>query len=186
MQPRLTDFHRLAVPAALIAAGLAFGAGGTRADDDDKRRPRIDVSIHKGTLEIVGTSSDDALALRLKEGKPEKLEIDAGDDGKADCGIPATAPTSSRARPARTSWTSTAPARARRSTRRRTASASASSATSATSRWTSTASSGSTPPRWAAPTRTTPATSPAPTSPSSTPTSPARSAPPPPTARPTL
>jgi hypothetical protein len=71
--------HRFTVPAALAAVGLALSAIPAAADGDKPRRA-FDVEIRQGTLEIVGSSSDDELALRLKAGKPEKLEIDAGDD----------------------------------------------------------------------------------------------------------
>jgi Ca2+-binding RTX toxin-like protein len=81
MNPHLTPFHRLAAPAALIAAGLALHAGPASAAAP---RDGIDVSIRNGTLEIVGSSEADELVLRLRDGKPGTLEIDAGDDGKAD------------------------------------------------------------------------------------------------------
>jgi Ca2+-binding RTX toxin-like protein len=81
MQPRLTPIQRLALPAALLAAGLALSADPAAAAKPGKD---IDVSIRNGTLEIVGSSDADKLALRIRAGKPGKLEIDAGDDGKAD------------------------------------------------------------------------------------------------------
>jgi hypothetical protein len=47
MNPHLTPFHRLAVPAALIAAGLALHAGPASAAAP---RDGIDVSIRNATL----------------------------------------------------------------------------------------------------------------------------------------
>ena len=80
MRPHLTPLHFLTLPAALLAAALALSA-----DRAEAAKPGgVAVSIHHKTLEIVGTADAEAIALRLRADKPRKLEIDVGDDGRAD------------------------------------------------------------------------------------------------------
>lgn len=67
---------RTALAAGLLAAGLAATADAAQAAPAPK--------VSNGTLVVRGTAAKDKLALRLQAGKPNKLEIDFGDDGSAD------------------------------------------------------------------------------------------------------
>ena len=246
---------------AVAVAGVIAGAGGIaavpadaaashKAESSSYRHAHFErPELRHGTLIVKGTRASDRIALRLKAGRPDILQVDVGDDGSADfavkrrfvarivvdaragndlvridesngvftdthpddarwrkrkrqprrrhrsgdaarrptattrstatgamtsrswapattrsCGIRATAATSSRARPAPTRWSSTAPPRRSTSICRPTETGCGSSATPATSRWTPTASRRSTSTRSAAPTRSPSTTSPAPTS----------------------
>jgi Ca2+-binding RTX toxin-like protein len=62
--------------AAGLAAGPANAAHGAKAKAKYTHKTR--------TLTITGTQKNDKLALRLKKGKPNKLQIDFGDNGSAD------------------------------------------------------------------------------------------------------
>jgi Ca2+-binding RTX toxin-like protein len=66
---------RTALAAGLLAAGLAATADAAQAAPAPK--------VSNGTLVVRGTAAKDKLALRLQAGKPNKLEIDFGDDGSA-------------------------------------------------------------------------------------------------------
>jgi Ca2+-binding RTX toxin-like protein len=67
---------RTVVTAGLLAAGLAATADAAQA------APAPNVA--KGMLVVRGTVGNDTLALRLQAGKPNKLEIDFGDNGSAE------------------------------------------------------------------------------------------------------
>jgi Ca2+-binding RTX toxin-like protein len=84
-EPRTTrlGISALAVAAALVAAaGIVAGAGkaAPRAKAADVKRPRL---TH-GVLTIRGTDASDRIALRLRAGDPDTLQVDIGDDGSAD------------------------------------------------------------------------------------------------------
>jgi Ca2+-binding RTX toxin-like protein len=70
------------VAAAIAVAGSASAAlGGThryRDHGDDHSAREVEGKIHHGTLTVTGTSGDDRLALRLRAGDPNTLEVDAG------------------------------------------------------------------------------------------------------------
>jgi Ca2+-binding RTX toxin-like protein len=62
--------------AGLLTAGLAMSAQGAQAT--------VSVRITHRTLTINGTPSNDKLALRLRGGRPQTLQVDLGDNGSAD------------------------------------------------------------------------------------------------------
>jgi Ca2+-binding RTX toxin-like protein len=65
----------------VLAAGLlAGGLGLTAAQADASSSAKIKYR----TLVVKGSGASDKLALRLRAGAPDKLEIDVGDDGTAD------------------------------------------------------------------------------------------------------
>ena len=67
---------------AVVATTAGFAAGQGRAAPplDTPARAML---LH-GTLVVRGTHANDAIALRLKAGDPETLQVDFGDDGSAD------------------------------------------------------------------------------------------------------
>jgi Ca2+-binding RTX toxin-like protein len=64
-----------------LAAGLIAGALGLTAAQADASSA---IGLRGKTLVIKGTAAGDRLALRLRAGAPDKLEVDVGDDGSAD------------------------------------------------------------------------------------------------------
>jgi RTX calcium-binding nonapeptide repeat (4 copies) len=84
----------IAVAAALVVVGAASAHGKTRwAAKDAKpsyshKAHRIDrPKLRHRRLFIVGTEGSDKIALRLAPGRPDVLQVDAGDDGSADFSI---------------------------------------------------------------------------------------------------
>jgi Ca2+-binding RTX toxin-like protein len=67
---------RIPVAAGLLAIGLTASADAAPAAQP--------VTLSRRTLTVKGSAADDSLALRLQAGKPNKLEIDLGDDGSAE------------------------------------------------------------------------------------------------------
>ena len=86
---------------AVAMAGVIAGAGGIAAGPADAapahKSGRISyrhryvefehAELKHGTLFIEGTRASDRIALRLKAGRPDILQIDAGDDGSADFSV---------------------------------------------------------------------------------------------------
>ena len=74
------------VPAvALAAAALAVGGlVPTAAHAQPASATRLHVKVHAATLLVRGSAQEDDLVLRLRAGRPDVLEIDAGADGTAD------------------------------------------------------------------------------------------------------
>jgi Ca2+-binding RTX toxin-like protein len=64
-----------------LAAGLVAGALGVTAAQADASSA---IGLRGKTLVIKCTAAGDRLALRLRAGAPDKLEVDVGDDGSAD------------------------------------------------------------------------------------------------------
>jgi hypothetical protein len=60
----------LVVPA--LASAKNYNAHGVRAQ------------VRRGTLEVKGNGRDNTVALRLKAGDPNRVQVDVGDDGSAD------------------------------------------------------------------------------------------------------
>ena len=90
---------RLAVM-AVATAGVIAGAGGIATGPADAASRKAAEHSHRdrgshfprpklrhGKLTIKGTRADDAIALRLKAGRPDILQIDVGDDGSADFSV---------------------------------------------------------------------------------------------------
>ena len=75
------------IAAAGIMAGQAAGAPTSKAHKavnpniaTDSRRPRLT----DGVLTVAGTDANDRIALRLKSGNPDIVQVDVGDDGSTD------------------------------------------------------------------------------------------------------
>ena len=64
-----------------LAAGLLAGALGLTAAQADASSA---IGLRGKTLVVKGTAASDRLALRLRAGAPDKLEVDVGDNGSAD------------------------------------------------------------------------------------------------------
>ena len=75
--------------AAVVAIGAAIAAGRANAAAHKPPHPAKETKLKKpkldhGVLTVKGSDADDRIALRLQAGRPDILEIDAGDDGSAD------------------------------------------------------------------------------------------------------
>jgi RTX calcium-binding nonapeptide repeat (4 copies) len=70
-----------ATVAALALAALVVPASASAKSD---KVDGVRAQVKRGTLEVKGGDRDDALALRLKAGDPNTVQVDAGDDGSAD------------------------------------------------------------------------------------------------------
>src|SRR4029453_16206992 len=92
---RLKDWsplNRLQLAAAglgIIAAGATAGIAAT--DGSAATYPsypslgaKLRARLNYGTLEVRGTKASEKIALRLKAGQPNVIEVDAGDNGSAD------------------------------------------------------------------------------------------------------
>ncbi len=77
--------HAISVPrrlaGATVAAGLLAGSLGLTAAQADASSA---IGLRGKTLVVKGTAASDRLALRLRAGAPDKLEVDVGDNGSAD------------------------------------------------------------------------------------------------------
>src|SRR5437763_3391214 len=67
---------RTALVAGFVTGGLAVGAQAANA--------AAYVQVKHRTLTIAGTARSDKLALRLRAGHPQTLQVDVGDDGTPD------------------------------------------------------------------------------------------------------
>ena len=79
----ISDSRRLA--GGVLAAGVIAGALGLTAAQADASSA---IGLNGKTLIVKGTRASDKLALRLRAGAPDKLEVDVGDNGSADFTIP--------------------------------------------------------------------------------------------------
>ena len=71
------------VVTAVAALGLGFATQAAAAPAA-KHKQKVEAKVRHDTLEIEGTFRSDTIALRLKAGNPDKLELDVGDDGSAE------------------------------------------------------------------------------------------------------
>jgi hypothetical protein len=62
----------------------AFVSGPAAADSHHHRDQFTYAKLKHGTLKIEGTRASDRIALRLKAGRPDILQVDVGDDGYPD------------------------------------------------------------------------------------------------------
>ncbi|MGZ8632598.1 MAG: calcium-binding protein [Solirubrobacteraceae bacterium] len=69
------------IAGATLAAGLLAGALGLTTAQADASSA---IGLRGKTLIVKGTAGSDRLALRLRAGAPDKLEVDIGDNGSAD------------------------------------------------------------------------------------------------------
>jgi Ca2+-binding RTX toxin-like protein len=78
--PRLV---KTALAAGLLTGGLAFGAQAADAHQTVAHQT-VKVKVEHQTLVVRGTKADDRIALRLRAGDPQTLQVDVGDNGSAD------------------------------------------------------------------------------------------------------
>jgi len=77
-------FGRLLAVTALVLAGAVLAPTAEAANHSAlKVKPKRPTLKH-GSLNITGTRASDRIALRLKAGDPRTLQVDFGDNGKAD------------------------------------------------------------------------------------------------------
>jgi Ca2+-binding RTX toxin-like protein len=76
---------RLIAALVLGAALTVVGAAGAHGKAHVRHLHRAQLRHHR--LLILGTDANDTIALRLKAGRTDVLEIDAGDDGSADFSV---------------------------------------------------------------------------------------------------
>jgi hypothetical protein len=67
--------------AALALAALVVPAGASAKPD---KVDGVRAQVKRGTLDVKGGDRDDAVALRLRAGDPNTVQVDVGDDGSAD------------------------------------------------------------------------------------------------------
>ena len=73
------------VATAVAALGLGFATQAVAAPAaQEKVEKRVKAKVKHDTLEIDGTFRSDTIALRLRAGDPDTLELDIGDDGSAE------------------------------------------------------------------------------------------------------
>jgi hypothetical protein len=72
----------MATIAALALAALVVPA--LASAKNDNKVDGVRAAIKRGTLEVKGSHRADAVALRLKAGDPNTIQVDVGDDGSAD------------------------------------------------------------------------------------------------------
>jgi hypothetical protein len=80
--PRRTwRFPLIATVVVLVLAALIVPAS---ASAKSSKVDGVRAEVKHGTLEVKGGDRDDAVALRLKAGDPNTVQVDVGDDGSAD------------------------------------------------------------------------------------------------------
>jgi Ca2+-binding RTX toxin-like protein len=75
-------FHVIATGVALAA--LAVPSAASAASAADHKVDGVRAEVKGGALEVKGGDQDNAVALRLKAGDPNRVQVDVGDDGSAD------------------------------------------------------------------------------------------------------
>jgi RTX calcium-binding nonapeptide repeat (4 copies) len=73
-----------ATVAAFAVAALVVPAG---ASAKSHKVDGVRAQVERGTLEVQGGDRDDAVALRLKAGDPNTVQVDIADDGSADFSV---------------------------------------------------------------------------------------------------
>ena len=68
--------------AALVAPAVSSAS--------DHKVDGVRARLKHGTLEVKGSGGNDAVALRLKAGDPNRVQVDVGNDGSADFSFRAT------------------------------------------------------------------------------------------------
>ena len=75
----------IAVAAAVVAGPGAAAPSAADRDSHPEGRAKVKrPKVKHGVLTIEGTNEGDGLALRLKSGRPDVLQLDVGDDGSAE------------------------------------------------------------------------------------------------------
>jgi Ca2+-binding RTX toxin-like protein len=80
-RPKRPLHSATATVAALALAALVVPAS---ASAKSHKVDGVRAQVTRGTLEVKGGDRDDAVALRLKAGDPNTVQVDIGDDGSAD------------------------------------------------------------------------------------------------------
>jgi RTX calcium-binding nonapeptide repeat (4 copies) len=78
---RKWPFPLIATVVVLVLAALVVPASASAKSD---KVDGVRAQVKRGTLEVKGGDRDDAVALRLKAGDPNTVQVDVGDDGSAD------------------------------------------------------------------------------------------------------
>src|SRR5215207_8922723 len=81
-----------ALLALVFVAALAFSPdssyGATAAKPAKqaakKPKPKVEASIRRGQLNVLGTAGNNRITLRLKPGNKSRLQVDAGSNGSAE------------------------------------------------------------------------------------------------------
>lgn len=92
LKQRIVTPALLAATAFAVAAAIAGTAAGPAAAgplEHARPLPRLEqtkiiANLNRGVLSVEGSVADDQIALRLKAGQPDTLQVDAGDDGSAE------------------------------------------------------------------------------------------------------
>jgi Ca2+-binding RTX toxin-like protein len=76
----------VAVVAAIVGIVAGYGNAAPAPGPEKAHPPKVEKFKHPklehGVLTVTGTQADDTIALRLQDGRPDKLEVDVGDDDK--------------------------------------------------------------------------------------------------------
>jgi hypothetical protein len=78
----------LIATATVVALALAALVVPVRASASSDKVEGVRAAIEQGTLDVKGGDQADAVALRLKAGDPNTVEVDVGDNGSADFSFP--------------------------------------------------------------------------------------------------
>ncbi len=74
------------VVALLFTSSSAYGAPEAKAPPTKaaKRKPKVEASIRRGQLNVLGTAKSERIVLRLKPGNRSRLQVDVGNNGSAE------------------------------------------------------------------------------------------------------
>ena len=74
------------VAALVLATATAHGAQNAEPPPTKaaKKTPKVEASIRRGQLNVLGTSKSERIALRLKPGNKSRLQVDVGANGRAE------------------------------------------------------------------------------------------------------
>ena len=74
------------VAALVLATATAHGAQNAEPPSAKaaKKTPKVEASIRRGQLNVLGTSKSERIALRLKPGNKSRLQVDVGANGRAE------------------------------------------------------------------------------------------------------
>jgi RTX calcium-binding nonapeptide repeat (4 copies) len=78
----------LIAPATIVTVALTALVAAVPASAKSDEIDGVRAAIEQGTLDVKGGDQADAVALRLKAGDPNTVEVDVGDDGSADFSFP--------------------------------------------------------------------------------------------------
>jgi Ca2+-binding RTX toxin-like protein len=72
--------------ALMFSLSSAYGAPEAKAPPTKaaKKKPKVEASIRRGQLNVLGTAKSERIALRLKPGNKSRLQVDVGANGSAE------------------------------------------------------------------------------------------------------